>query len=1297
MKAIIDGNEAAASVAYRLNELCSIYPITPSSTMAELADEWSAQRRRNIFGTVPTVIEMQSEGGAAGALHGALQGGALSTTFTASQGLLLMIPNMYKIAGELTSTVFHVAARSLAAQGLSIFGDHQDVMAVRQTGFALLSSASVQEAHDLAVIAQVATLRSRVPFLHFFDGFRTSHELNTIDLLGDDDLRALVPEELIRAHRRRALSPEHPIIRGTAQNPDTYFQSRETVNPYYLAVPGIVERAMDSFAARTGRGYRLVEYHGHPEADRVILVMGSGAQAVRQAVDHLSGLGQRVGCVQLRLYRPFPVEQVLAAIPASAVRIAVLDRTKEPGASGEPLFLDVVAALGEASVDHGDGSFGPLPDQRDGSSGPLPDQMDHGDGSFGPLPDHGDGSFGPLPDQMWTERTVPPDNGRRMPTVIGGRYGLSSKEFTPPMVVGIFDELALPKPRPRFTIGITDDVTRLSLPYPSGIDLEDADTHRAVFYGLGSDGTVGANKNTIKILGGTDGTFAQGYFVYDSKKSGSRTVSHLRFGPRPIEAPYLVGAAGFIGCHHWSILERVDVLEYAREGTVLLVNAPHPPEQVFARLPRDLQEAIIELGVELWTIDAGAVARAAGMGNRTNTVLQTCFFAISKVLEPAVAIEKVKAAIRKTYARKGADVVARNEAAVDAAVAALHRVEVPDAVVSDAERIPPVPADAPEFVRTVTAAMLAGAGDSLPVSALPDDGSYPSGTTRYEKRNISEIVAEWDPEACIQCGNCAFVCPHAVLRAKYYKDDAVADAPPCFASAPLNAAGFPGSRYTLQVYAEDCTGCGLCVEACPVKPIGNPDRRAINLAPAPPRAEVKANVAFFESLPVNKRSRVDFATVRGTQFLEPLFEFSGACSGCGETPYLKLLTQLFGGRTSVANATGCSSIYGGNLPTTPWSSNKYGRGPAWSNSLFEDNAEFGLGLRLAADLQTDLARQRLDALRPELSDELVELVLTAPQQHESDLSHQRARVEHVKMLLDEMLTTGASPHHVTALFPLARTGDPDADMELTGRRGQPFAAEIEAVPTVRPGTPLGADRLRLVEDLRSVADHLLRRSVWIVGGDGWAYDIGSGGVDHVLASGRDVNVLVLDTEVYSNTGGQSSKSTPVGAVAKFAAAGKTTYKKDLAMQAIAYGNVYVARVAMGADPQQTLKAFREAEMYDGPSLILAYSHCIAHGIDMRTGLDQQYRAVNSGHWPLMRFNPVLREANKNPFLLDSPRPRIALRDYHNRELRFRMLSNTHPDEAERMLQLGQDQVNRRWAEYEELASRPAAMFAADAR
>ncbi len=1186
MTTIIDGNEAAASVAYRLNELCSIYPITPSSTMAELADEWTSKHRKNVYGTVPTVVEMQSEGGAAGALHGALQGGALSTTFTASQGLLLMIPNMYKIAGELTSMVLHVAARSLAAQGLSIFGDHQDVMAVRQTGFALLASASVQECHDMAAVAQMATLRSRVPFVHFFDGFRTSHELNTMTMLSDDELRALVPEDAVREHRRRALSPEHPYIRGTAQNPDTYFQSRETVNPFYAATPGIVRDAMDRFAALTGRSYRLVEYLGDPDAERVVVVMGSGAQTVEQTIEHLRARGEKVGMVQLRLYRPFPVDDVLAALPASATRIAVLDRTKEPGAGGEPLFLDVVSALGEA---------------------------------------------------------VGTGRRERMPLVIGGRYGLSSKEFTPGMVQGIFDELALPTPRPRFTVGITDDVSDLSLPYPADLDVEDPQTVRAVFYGLGSDGTVGANKNTIKILGAREGTYAQGYFVYDSKKSGSRTVSHLRFGPKPITAPYLVNKAGFIGCHHWSILERVDVLRYAREGTVLLVNAPFPPGELFARLPRPMQQRIIDLGVELWTIDAGTVARAAGMGNRTNTVLQTCFFAISRVMPREEAIEAVKEAIRKTYARKGADVVARNEAAVDTALEHLHRVEVPEAAVGDAAMIPPVPASAPQFVREVTARMLTDEGDDLPVSALPVDGTYPSGTTKYEKRNISDIIAVWDPDACIQCGNCAFVCPHAVLRAKYYPEAALEGAPESFQTAELNAAGLPGSRYTLQVYAEDCTGCGLCVEACPVKPIGSgAGRKAINLEPKLDRTAERENVRFFETIPVNRRSRVDFANVRGVQYLEPLFEFSGACTGCGETPYLKLLTQLFGGRATVANATGCSSIYGGNLPTTPWSRNKYGRGPAWSNSLFEDNAEFGLGLRLAADLHADLARRRLEDLRGELGDAYVDEILDAPQLYESELSRQRARVEDLKVRLD-------------------------------GMEGERAA------------------------DLRSVADHLLRRSVWIVGGDGWAYDIGSGGLDHVLASGRNINILVLDTEVYSNTGGQASKATPLGAVAKFASGGKVTNKKDLAMQAIAYGNVYVARVAMGADKQQTLKAFREAESYDGPSLILAYSHCIAHGIDMRKGLDQQYAAVASGHWPLIRYNPVLRDMDENPFLLDSPRPRITLKAYHENELRFRMLRTTDPEAAERLLAHGQAQVALRWAEYERMALRSAAEFAADAR
>ncbi|MEL4505545.1 pyruvate:ferredoxin (flavodoxin) oxidoreductase [Luteococcus sp. H138] len=1183
---IVDGNEAAVDVAYRLNELCSIYPITPSSTMAELADEWASHGRTNIFGQVPSVVEMQSEGGAAGAMHGALQGGAMCTTFTASQGLLLMIPNMYKIAGELTSTVFHVAARSLATQGLSIFGDHQDVMAVRQTGVALLSSASVQEAHDMALISQVATMHTRIPFVHFFDGFRTSHELNTLHRLSDDVLRAMVSEKLVQEHRARALSPANPFIRGTAQNPDTHFQSRETANPFYTWAPSVTQKVMDNFASLTGRQYNLVDYYGDPEAEQLVVVMGSGAETVRETIDYLARQGRKVGMLQIRLYRPFPTEQLLAAIPASIQRIAVLDRTKEPGAGGEPLFLDVMTALGEA-VSRGQRPF--------------------------------------------------------MPLVIGGRYGISSKEFTPGMVVGIFDELGQEQPRPRFTVGINDDVSHLSLPYDADLDIEDSATLRAVFYGLGSDGTVGANKNTIKILGSDADTYAQGYFVYDSKKSGSRTVSHLRFGPNPIKAPYLVSKAGFIGCHHWSILERVDVLEFARKGTTLLINSPYPVEEVWDKLPEPLQTKIIDLGIDVHVVDANAVARDAGLGGRTNTVLQTGFFAISGVLPKDVAIEKIKKAITKTYSKKSMEIVAKNHKAVDKSIEHLHHLEVPGQTTSEHGLLAPVPEGAPKFVQSVTAPMLAGRGDDLPVSALPVDGSYPSGTTKYEKRNISDLIAVWDPEACIQCGNCSFVCPHAVLRAKYYGPDALDGQPDGFETVELDAAGLPDTRYTLQVYAEDCTGCGLCVEACPVTPIGQPTRKAINLAPVLDRTEQKKNVDFFETIPVNDRSRVDFGTVRGTQFLEPLFEFSGACSGCGETPYLKLLTQLFGDRTSVANATGCSSIYGGNLPTTPWAKNAQGRGPAWSNSLFEDNAEFGLGLRLAADFHTNLARTRLAELRTEIDDDaLVDGLLDAEQKQEIDLARQAERLQR----LQEKLATMSGPK---------------------------------------------------VADLASVADHLLRRSVWIVGGDGWAYDIGSAGVDHVLASGRNVNILVLDTEVYSNTGGQSSKSTPMGAVAKFASGGKITNKKDMAMQAIAYGNVYVARVAMGADPQQTLKAFREAEAYDGPSLIIAYSHCIAHGIDIRKGLDQQYMAVNSGHWPLMRYNPAVRNAGGNPFLLDSPRPRFSLKEYHSKELRFKMLFNADPDEAQRLLELAQEQVERRWNDYERMATRHADEFAADAR
>jgi pyruvate-ferredoxin/flavodoxin oxidoreductase len=1183
-RAVVDGNEAAASVAYRLNEVCCIYPITPSSPMAELADQWSSEGRPNLWGGVPTVVEMQSEGGAAGAAHGSLQTGALTTTFTASQGLMLMIPNMYRIAGELTPAVFHVAARSLAAQGLSIFGDHADVMAVRQTGFALLAASCVQEAHDLAAVAQAASLASRVPFVHFFDGFRTSHELNTIQLLSDDDLRALVPERLVHEHRGRALSPDRPFIRGTAQNPDVYFQARETVNPYYDAVPTAVEQAMERLAERCGRRYRLFSYTGHPQAERVLVIMGSGAATASRTVEQLAAAGQPVGVVEVHLYRPFAADRLLAAIPDSATRIAVLDRTKEPGSAGEPLLLDVTSALAEAHM----------------------------------------------------------AGRRQLPLVTGGRYGLSSKEFTPGMVAGVLAELAADAPRRRFTVGITDDVGHTSIDYRPDLDIEPQGTTKAVFFGLGSDGTVGANKNTIKILG-DDGMYAQGYFVYDSKKSGSQTVSHLRFGPHPIEAPYLVSGASFIGCHRFSLLERVDVLGCAAPGATLLLDCPYPPEQVWLELPHPVQKQIAAKAIRVFGIDAARVAREAGIPGRTNTVLQTCFFAISGVLPREDAIARIKQAITKTYSRRGREVVERNHAAVDSALQALHEIPVPAEVGSNGRLRPLVPDDAPEFVRTVTATLLAGRGDELPVSALPVDGTYPSGTAAYEKRNVSDLVAVWDDDLCIQCGNCSFVCPHSVIRSRFYDVAQLAGAPDGFRSTALDARGLPDARYTLQVYVEDCTGCALCVEACPVRSADDPTRRAINLEAREPLVEAeRERIGFFETLPVNDRARVDFGSVRGAQFLEPLFEFSGACAGCGETPYLKLLSQLFGDRLMIANATGCSSIYGGNLPTTPWTSNAEGRGPAWSNSLFEDNAEFGLGFRLAADVHLKLARDRLAELRDQLGEELVDEVLAATQATESQLRAQRVRVDEVKR-------------------------------RLAGLDGP------------------------LADDLRSVVDHLVRRSVWIVGGDGWAYDIGSGGLDHVLASGRDINVLVLDTEVYSNTGGQMSKATPLGAVAKFAAAGRSSPKKDLALQAIAYGSVYVARVAMGADPLQTLRALREAEAYDGPSLVIAYSHCIAHGIDMRSGLDQQRRAVQSGHWPLVRYDPVIRDRGGNPFLLDSLRPTISLAEYRGHELRFRALSGTHPEEAERLMAVAQQAVDRRWQVYEQLAAQGSEAFDPDSR
>jgi pyruvate-ferredoxin/flavodoxin oxidoreductase len=1171
----VDGNEACASVAYRINEVCSIYPITPSSSMAELADQWSSEGRPNIWGSVPQVVEMQSEGGAAGALHGALQAGALGTTFTASQGLLLMIPNMYKIAGELTSTVFHVAARSIAAHALSIFGDHQDVMAVRPTGFALLASGSVQEAQDLALIAQMATLEARVPFLHFFDGFRTSHELSRIVGLTDDDLRALIDDDLVRAHRARALDPDHPFIRGTAQNPDVYFQSREAANPFFARTPAILDGAMRRFAARTGREYRLFEYCGAPDAERVVITMGSSSGTVQETVARLVARGDRVGVLQVRLFRPFSAAHLLAALPETTRAVAVLDRTKESGAQAEPLCLDVVAALAEA--------------------------------------------------------------GRRV-SVIGGRYGLSSKEFTPAMAKAVLDELDRDPPRNHFVVGIDDDVGHTSLAYDPAFRTEPdaAPPFRAVFYGLGSDGTVGANKNTCKILGEEASLFVQGYFVYDSKKSGSRTVSHLRFGREPIRSAYLIDRAQFVACHHFAFLRSFDVLGIAAEGATFLLNSPYGAGESWERLPRPVQEEIIRKGLAFWVIDATAVAREAGIKGRINTVLQTCFFVISGVLPRDHALEKIKATIRKTYDAKGEEVVRRNLDAVDATIARLAQVPVPARATSRIDLLPVVSSQAPAFVREVTAPMLAGRGNTLPVSALPVDGTYPSATSRWEKRNIAELVAEWDPGTCIQCGNCAMVCPHAVIRAGLVDEARLAGAPAGFMSAPIDERGFPTTRYTLQVYVEDCTGCGLCVEVCPAQPdaAGGGDRRAINLTEREPVLErARASLAFFESLPVTERAQVDFSTVRGTQFLEPMFEFSGACAGCGETPYLGLLSRLFGDRMLVANATGCSSIYGGNLPTTPWATNAEGRGPAWSNSLFEDNAEFGLGMRLAADGQLAMARRLTETLGAALGSDLAQALITAPQRVEREIRAQRLRVAAAR----------------ERLLPLADAGHEDA------------------------------------RQLLSVIGSLVRRSVWIVGGDGWAYDIGSGGLDHVLASGRDVNVLVLDTEVYSNTGGQASKATPLAAVAKFAHAGKATEKKDLALQAIAYGNVYVARVALGANPQQTLLALREAEAYQGPSLVLAYSHCIEHGYDLRLGLDQQRRAVHSGYWPLVRYNPALRHVRENPFTLDSPRPTTTFRDYAERELRYRELVRSKPAEAEALLSRAEDAVARRWKLYEGLA------------
>ncbi|MBK7121601.1 MAG: pyruvate:ferredoxin (flavodoxin) oxidoreductase [Chitinophagaceae bacterium] len=1179
--ATIDGNEAAAYVAYRVNEICAIYPITPSSTMAELADEWSAKGIKNIWGNVPDVIEMQSEGGAAGTVHGALQTGALTTTFTASQGLMLMLPNMYKIAGELTATVFHIAARSLAAQGLSIFGDHQDVMAARTTGFAILGSASVQEAHDFALIAQAATLGSRIPFMHFFDGFRTSHEVNKLELLTNEQIKEMIPDELVFAHRKRALNPDHPFIRGTAQNPDVYFQGRETVNRYYDNTPAIVAELMQQFEKMTGRKYELFEYSGAADAEQVVIIMGSGGETVSETVQALNAAGEKTGVIQVRLYRPFSLEHFIDALPASVRSIAVLDRTKESGASGEPMYQDVMVTLLNAL-----------------QTGKL----------------------------------------KKLPNITGGRYGLSSKEFTPAMVKAVFDELKKDQPKNNFTIGINDDVTHTSLKYDESYTLDESEWRQGLFFGLGADGTVGANKNTIKIIGENTDLFGQGYFVYDSKKSGARTVSHLRFGPKPIRAPYLISKADFIACHQFNFTEKVEMLSFIKEGGTFLLNSPFPKDEVWSQLPGSVQQEIISKKLAFYIIDANTVAKDTGMNGRINTIMQTCYFALSGVLPKAEAIEQIKHAIEKTYSKKGKAVVEKNFEAVDATLENLFEVTVPETVSSTATMLSVVGKDAPDFVKEVTAMMMSGHGDELPVSKMSVDGTYPSGTTKWEKRNISDQVPLWEPDLCIQCGNCAFVCPHSVIRAKFYHEGFLKNVPDGFQSAPINSRGFPETKYTLQVYAEDCTGCNLCVEVCPATDPVNRAFKAINMAAKEPDTQIiKKQISFFEDLPWNNRSEINFSTVHGAQFMEPLFEFSGACAGCGVTPYIKLLSQLFGDRLLVANATGCSSIYGGNLPTTPWTMNAAGQGPAWSNSLFEDNAEFGLGMRMTADHQLAMAHRLLIQLAPQLGDAFVQEIIHAPQLQESEIAAQRKRIETLKEKLTGITDTNAN-------------------------------------------------------HLLSVCEQLVHRSVWLVGGDGWAYDIGYGGLDHALASGKNINILVLDTEVYSNTGGQSSKATPTAASAKFASAGKRGGKKDLAMQAVSYGNVYVARIAFGANPQQTMLAMREAEAYDGPSLILAYSHCIAHGYDLKDGLTQQNNAVASGYWPLMRYNPVLRTKKLNPFILDSTRPEIPLKEFAYKELRYKVLTQTNPVEAEELMTLAQEMVNLRWKNYEELATKTASDF-----
>jgi pyruvate-ferredoxin/flavodoxin oxidoreductase len=1189
--ATVDGNEAVARIAYRLNEVIAIYPITPSSPMAEWADAWSASKQPNLWGAIPSVVQLQSEGGVAGAVHGSLQAGSLTTTFTASQGLLLMIPNLYKIAGELTPIAIHIAARSLAAQGLSIFGDHSDVMAVRSTGCALLCSASVQEAQDFAAIATRATFDSRIPFLHFFDGFRTSHEVQKVELLEDEDLRSLIPTAPILAHRSRALTPDRPVIRGTAQNPDVYFQARESVNSFYEACPGLVQSAMDDLAQLTGRAYRLFDYHGHPAAERVIVLMGSGCETVHETVDYLMAQGEKVGVLKVRLYRPWSLDAFVAALPESVQAIAVLDRTKEPGSLGEPLYQDVVNSLMESD--------------------------------------------------------------RRSIRVVGGRYGLSSKEFTPAMTKAVFDNLAATKPKNHFTVGIIDDVTHTSLDINRHFMIEPDSVVRAIFYGLGSDGTVGANKNSIKIIGEETENYAQGYFVYDSKKSGSVTVSHLRFGPNSIRSTYLVESANFVACHQWEFVEKYEVLKEAKAGATFLLNSPYSPDETWQRLPAELRDIILAKQLKFYVIDATQVALEAGMKGRINTVMQVCFFALAGVLPREEAIAQIKKSIRKTYGKKGEEVVQMNLTAVDRTLEHLHEVSAREPVVvgvNGSATYNPVSDTAPAFVHDVLGQMMARHGDDLPVSVLPVDGTYPSGTAQWEKRNIAAEIPVWEPDVCIQCGKCVMVCPHSVIRAKVYEPEQLANAPSTFKSTETRDHDWGDRKFTIQVAAEDCTGCGICVDVCPAKNKLEPRQKAINMAlQLPLRGQERDNWNFFLNLPNPDRSQLNLHKIGQQQLQEPLFEFSGACAGCGETPYIKLATQLFGDRMLVANATGCSSIYGGNLPTTPWTNNAEGRGPAWSNSLFEDNAEFGLGFRIALDqhieqaiaLLKDLANQE-NSLLPA---DLVMALTNTTQTDEAEIYEQRERVAQLKHYLSTWLDS------------------PILSLTLTEQ----------------------------IQSLQSLADYLVKKSVWMIGGDGWAYDIGYGGLDHVMASGRNVNILVLDTEVYSNTGGQMSKSTPKGAVAKFAAGGKPAPKKDLGLMAMTYGNVYVASVAMGARDEHTLKAFLEAESYNGPSLIIAYSHCIAHGIDMQKGMQQQKLAVESGRWLLYRYDPRRTEQGENPLQLDSRSPKLPIEASLYSENRFKMLTRSNPEDAKRLLKESQVEVNTRWDMYQYLAARPTSL------